>query len=60
MEGELWETSTVYNGPQQGYIPHEPYFIDEYQADVFSPIRSQTKKPQIHSLGPGTQSYIKY
>lgn len=60
MEGDVWDTSNVFEGPTQGYIPHEPNYIDEYNAAVFSPQRSQTKAEKTISLGPGTHSYIKY
>jgi hypothetical protein len=60
MEGDIWEPSTVYQGPRQGYIPHEPNHIDQYDAKRFSPIKPQVKPERNISLGPGTNSYIKY
>lgn len=60
MQGDVWDTSNVYEGPTQGYIPHEPNYIDEYNAALYSPQRSQTRPEKTISLGPGTHSYIKY
>lgn len=60
MEGDVWDTSNVFEGPTQGYIPHDPYYVDEYNAALFSPQRSQTSAEKTISLGTGTQSYIKY
>ncbi len=59
LEGELWEPSTVYSGPHQGHIPHEPAYIDRYDSKL-SPVKVRSKPEQNISLGPGTQSYIKY
>lgn len=60
MEGDIWEPANVYYGPQQGYIPHEPNHIDQYEAAVYSPFKPQTRPEKNISLGPGTNSYIKY
>jgi hypothetical protein len=60
MEGDIWEPSTVYEGARQGYIPHEPNHIDRYEAKKYSPFKSQTRPEKNISLGPGTESYIKY
>ena len=59
FEGELWEPATVHTGHQQGYIPHEPAYIERYNTD-FTPIKVKTKPEQNISLGSGTNSYIKY
>lgn len=60
MEGDIWEPSNVYSGPKMGYIPHEPNHIERYEAHIYSPIKTQTKKERNISLGVGTNSYIKY
>ena len=60
MEGDLWEPGTVYHGAFQGYIPHEPNHLDQYDAMKYSPFKSQTRPEKNISLGPGTNSYIKY
>jgi hypothetical protein len=59
LEGELWEPATVHRGPQQGFIPHEPAYIDRYNTD-YTPVKVRTKPEQNISLGSGTNSYIKY
>jgi hypothetical protein len=58
-EGELWQTGTVHRTPFQGHIPHEPSYIDDYDPKL-SPIQVNTRPEQNISLGPGTNSYIKY
>ena len=58
-EGELWESGNVNSGPYQGHISHEPEFIDQYDASL-SPVKVNTHPEKNISLGPGTNSYIKY
>lgn len=56
-EGRLWEPATVYAPSRPGYIPHEaqPEELNKiaYNADY---LQVQEKI----SLGPGSNSYIKY
>ncbi len=59
-EGDFWEGSTVFGGPYQGFIAHEPAHIDRYDAGTYSPFKSTSRVEKNVSLGPGTQSYIKY
>lgn len=59
LEGELWEPATVFSGPFQGYISHEPAHIDEYDPSL-TPVQVNTKAEKNISLGAGTNSYIKY
>jgi len=57
LEGELWEPATVFAPTRPGYIPHE-YSKEElkrvsYEAEYLQPNNKV-------SLGPGTNSYIKF
>ena len=57
LEGELWEPANVYAPTRPGYIPHE---VDKNELRKLS-YEADYLNPNIKvSLGPGTNSYIKF